>query len=224
MHRLSISALSLALACVLLACAGLAGCKSASSPELEKGESLVSFAQIPADQYANTFQAARDVLRDRRFILDRVDAPQGILTSEPSQNPGLARPWNAMSGLAQAVEDVVQYQQRVVRVAFVPINESQSGNQVGLTNPDRNLLLTPAETVLQVRVSVERIERPGVRTSPDSVRLRSRTIDPTLEAAGVLPTYAFTVRDDEILARTLAQDILNRSKALTPSASAASTP
>ncbi|MBY0308331.1 MAG: hypothetical protein K2Q09_06290, partial [Phycisphaerales bacterium] len=82
------------------------------------GATALSGARIPAAEYAGAFQAARQTLRDYRFELDRVDAPQGVLTSAPRASPGLAKPWEVESGSA-AVDDLLSFQQRTVQVAFI---------------------------------------------------------------------------------------------------------
>lgn len=179
---------------------------------------------MPADQYALAFQAARDTLRDARYSLDRVDAPQGVLTSVPKSEPGLAKPWEAHSGTQAAVDDFLQYQQRTVQVAFItgqPPQHKPGDAILPLTNPDRDLTVEPAETTMLVRVVVQRIERDGQRVSADSVRVTRQAVDPELKAKGFWPSYLVQVDDDSVLAASLLQEIVARMQRTAPPAPAA---
>jgi hypothetical protein len=164
--------------------------------------------EVSAAGYADAFEAARDVLRERRWLLERVDAPQGVLTTQPRSEPGLARPWDAPPGLDQATEDLLHRQQRVVRIAFV--TRGMSDDHFPATDPQRDLLDEPVDTVMRVHVGVERIERPGQRVPVDAIRLASRTIDPELEAQGLLPRYVVELREDPRLGSDIEREIAAR--------------
>ena len=51
------------------------------------------FATAPGG-YAAAFDAAREVLREFRFELERVDARSGIITTRPKATAGLATLWD----------------------------------------------------------------------------------------------------------------------------------
>jgi hypothetical protein len=174
-------------------------------------------AAVPASDYARTFQLAQAELRERRFAFDRVDAPQGILTTLPKEEPGLAKPWEAPPGLDQATEDLLTHQRRLVQVVFVPASQDapapaslQDKAKQVMVDPDRDLIEQPTDLRMVVRVLVERIERPGLRVSPDSVRLASQTIDPQVEGAGLWPRFSRVVREDDRLAGEILRDIQQR--------------
>jgi hypothetical protein len=186
----------------------LGGC--ASQPP-----TALSGAHIPADRYAQTFQAARETLRDHRFGLDRVDAPQGVLTTASRASAGAAKPWEAESGSGAAVDDLLSYQDRTVQVAFVtgPAPTRQSGTPViPLSDPDRDLVTDPRETTMLVRVTIHRVERPGRRISMDSVRVGRQASDPALVQDGLWPSYLVEEADDDVLAAQLLRAILARSE------------
>lgn len=174
-------------------------------------------AAVSADGYARAFQSAQEELRQRRFAFDRVDAPQGILTTLAKDEPGLAKPWEAPPGLDQAAEDLLTHQRRLVQVLFVPAGQeqqsttsaAQQASQI-LVDPDRDLIEQPVDVRMVVRVYVERLERPGLRVSPDSVRLSSQTIDPQVEGAGLWPRFSRVVREDDRLAGEILRGIQQR--------------
>lgn len=94
------------LACVLGGCAGPAG---------------DSFVLSEAD-YPGTFDAARRELVARGFVLERVDADAGVISTRPKPSAGLATPWDReQSSAAQEFDDLLHRQRRTVRVTFEPV-------------------------------------------------------------------------------------------------------
>lgn len=158
-------------------------------------------AEIPAERYGATFDAARDVLRGRRFDLARVDSGAGVLTTQPSVSAGLFTPWSRdQQTFDDELDDTLNRQQRTVRVEFEPI-ESQGPESV------RDLVARPTPTRLEVRVTVERQHRAGQQPQPASMTMSGRWVDPALERRG-LNEYAVTMRRDEALERQLIDEIL----------------
>ncbi len=200
-----------AVSALALAAALFGGCASQDS-------SALTGAQIPADRYASTFQAARDVLREFRYAEERIDAQQGVITSLPRSQPGIAKPWEARSGAAAAWEDLANYQQRTVRISFVTGERAPGGKVIAPTDPDRDLAAQPQETTLLVRVVVERVERDGRRVGADSVRVERQAINPALLEQGKWPRTLVQVEDDTVLAGDLLRAIVSRGGA--PSAPA----
>lgn len=141
----------------LSACATREGPSQTSIPGLEDQAS-----------YEAAFQAARDELRDRGYLLDRVDAAAGVITTQRSGVPG-------------GVGDVLNRQRHYVRVTFSP--------------PGGEVVEAGSRTV-DVRVITERVSRPGWRVPPASVRLSSTTADPSLDDRGLRPVYAVPIEDD----------------------------
>lgn len=146
---------------------------------------------LEGGQYVGTFQAARDVLRDERFVLDRVDARAGVLSTQP--NPGMLR----------GGDDVIDRLQRVVRVEFAPL---------GIVPPsaDADLREALGPVVMRVRVVIERVYYPGWRPSTTSARLGSRHIDDELVKNEQQPLYAAAAREDEAYASEIAAKIMRR--------------
>jgi len=173
----------------LLAACVLGGCSS-SSP--------VQTFEIPAGQYAAAFDATRDVLRDRRFVLDRVDAGEGVVTSLPKPTSGLATPWDAdQSAFADEVEDLVHAQQRRVRVSFV----SQAGDGTDFSN---------AACVGRVDVVLERMHLVGWQPSGKAILHSGFATDPVAQAEGRAARYEVPIARDDALAARIARDIRDR--------------
>src|SRR5690606_38676825 len=118
---------------------------------------------IGPGEYAAAFNAARDVLRDARFEIDRVDARAGVITTVPKTTT-----WRDL-------EDVLNRHGRRVRVSFDPAGEAAEPDTI------RDLLTEePGELVMRVRVVVEREQRPGWRLESSAAHLSTRAGDPAL--------------------------------------------
>lgn len=151
--------------------AGMASCASqqqAAAPEVRSA-------------YEATFDAARDVLREEGFELQRIDALAGVITTRPRESSGLATPWiNDGPGALTGVEGMLHHQRRQ---ALVTIGRGD-------------------EASLDVRVVVERIERPGRRIDSASLRSSSRYVDEEWARRGLQPATAAPIaRDPEHEAR-----------------------
>lgn len=141
--------------------------------------------------YEKTFDAARLVLREQRFTLDRVDAQAGVITTTSQPAAGLIAPWETTQSSAEdEVEDLLHQQGRRVRVEFV---ENEGG--------------APVRGV--VTVAVERTQSAHVRPS-QIVGLTTQTFDPQAEARGQSGVYTVVVRRDDALAARLAKLIEQR--------------
>lgn len=152
--------------------------------------------EIAGVTYARVFDAARETLMDYRFAINRVDAARGLLTTHPKRTAGLASPWDReQSSLRQEWEDLVNQQQREVRVNFVDI-----GDRAGADDAVR----------LRVRVLVTRAHRPHWRVEPESVRLsthaRSRDVLGSFEPG----SFDEQIGHDAALAERLARSIARR--------------
>jgi len=159
--------------------------------------------EVPAERYGATFDAARDVLRERRFDLARVDSSAGVLTTEPSVSAGLFTPWSRdQQTLDDELDDMLNRQQRTVRVEFSPVEP------LGSEGPG-DMVANPLRTKMEVRVTVERQHRTGQQPQPASNSMNSRWSDPALGRRG-LRDYAVTMRRDEALERALLDEILDR--------------
>ena len=171
--------------------AWLGGCASGGATELAIGPG----------EYAVAFDAARDVLRDARFEIDRVDARAGVITTAPKTTT-----WRDL-------EDVLNRHGRRVRVSFEPAGEPVGGEagEAAEGNTIRDLLTEePGELVMRVRGVVEREQRPGWRLESSAAHLSTRAEDPALVRRGMEPGYTVAVREDAALGGELAQRIAKR--------------
>lgn len=173
---------------IVAAVAGLwalwgAGCSTAPAGGVGPGEpATVAFADYPA-----AFDAARAVLGEYRFVLDRVDAARGVITTYPKPTAGLATPWDReQSSLAEEGQDLAHQHERVCRVVFEPEGA-----------PER----------ARIEVSVLRTHRPGWRVETDALRLSTHAVDPVARRAGIGAEFAEVVRTDPALERRLAARI-----------------
>jgi len=169
---------------------------------------------LDAARYADAFDATREVLRDFRFELERVDAQSGVVSTAPKPTAGLATPWDAeQTSLAGEVEDFTQSNARSVRVTFEPASPSApapSRSQAAPGPPPADLRRAEGELIVTVRVVVERTVRPGTRIDPRAIGLTSRAEDPELLARGMWPQFTVAVERDPGLEALLARSIQRR--------------
>lgn len=190
-------------AALLTVTAGLAGCATRGPTELA----------VEPGSYAATFDAARHVLREARFDLERVDARGGVLTTAAKPTAGLATPWDAEQQTAgQEVEDLLQHQQRRVRITFESAGgEAGAGeSQADGAGAEADLLDEPRKTTMRVRVVIERINRPNWRVDSSSIRLSSYAWDPALAEREMQPRYETAIAEDADCARRLVELIRAR--------------
>ncbi len=174
----------------LCALVGVASCTSSPA---------VTELRVTADEYPRAFQAAKDVLRNASFELDRVDASAGIITTVPRPWAGFMTPWVPhATGGRSALEGFAQNERRVARVRFEP------SDQANAESSDR---------IARVEVDVEHVERPGRRVSVASARLTSQWTDPRLLNQGLQPSYAYSSAADPDLAARLLREVTDRMSA-----------
>lgn len=78
--------------CVLaLLCATQYGCVQTPGVRLESTQKLA--VTDPSEQADRLWNAAIDTLRQRRFVLDRVDRSAGVITTLPETSQHLTEPW-----------------------------------------------------------------------------------------------------------------------------------
>ena len=164
--------------------------------------------EIEAGGYAAAFIAAKDVLRDARFELDRVDARAGVMTTHAKLSAGFGTPWvpHTADG-GSAFEALINAEQRSVAVFFEPADASPDGIGDAWDRPLGDLRRHAGAIRGHVSVRVERFRRPGRRVHTTSVRLVSQWRDPELEGRGMQPGFVSPVRRDAKLATRLAQAI-----------------
>jgi len=170
---------------------GLGGCASNGPTEL---------AVEPGD-YSFAFDAARHVLRDARFELERVDARQGTITTASKPTAGLATPWDVeQQTIGQEMEDLIEHQQRKVRITFEPAGGAAASD----------LIDDPKPTVMRVRVVIERVNRPNWRVDSTSIRLSTYAWDPALGEREMQPRYDVAIAEDSEFAARLVGQIKSR--------------
>ena len=172
-------------------------------------------------RYAEAFDAAREVLRAARFEIDRVDAAAGAISTEPKRSSGLAMPWDRdQSSFGQEIEDLVNHQQRVVRVTFEPEGSGApgGGGQVGEGPAAADLRGHEGPMVARVHVVIERERRPGWRVESVSIGSSSFTRDPALGPRGMLGSYWVPVARDPGLEGRIAARIAERLRGAGPPA------
>ena len=136
---------------------------------------------VPEGAYSVAFDGAKDMLREMRFELDRVDARAGVITTHPKASAGFATPWDVeQSTLRQEWSDLLNRHFRIVRIEFTPALGAQRAELGSPTAPqgaDPDLREHSGPMRATVRVSLERLSRPGWRPSTASIGLSSFAVD-----------------------------------------------
>ncbi len=153
---------------------------------------------LEAGEYARAFDQARNELRELGFVLDRVDAQAGVITTLPKGTGGLATPWDReQSGLDDRGEDAVHRHRRIVRIEFAP-----AGGAPGAAE-GRDLRTEAGPIEGQVSATVYRVQQPGWRVNPQAILNSSYSRDPQLDERG-MSAYGVAVRQDDALAKYVA--------------------
>ena len=198
----------------LLASAALVGCASRTpAPERPLADGSVN---IPPGHFLEAFDAAREVLRDYRFDLDRIDARAGVISTTPKPTVGLASPWDAeQQSLRQEWEDLTNQQRRVVRVVFEPASAAVARDrapvpQVAPGPPPQDLRDTTEPVTVRFEAVVERIHRPHWRVQTESIRNSTFATEPALRQRGMQPSYAVARDRDRAFEAALAEALRKR--------------
>ncbi len=186
----------------------LAGCASR--------QPMPATFHVPAGQYADAFDAARDRLRSMRFELDRVDARAGVITTRPKHSAGFASPWDReQSTFTQEWEDLANEQYRTVRILFQPAQPTHAEPSPGESTPAppvparstaADLRSFTGDLAGTVVVVIERKSRPLWRIDPTGVRLSTFSRDPIGGSPRVLVPIARDQRLEGRLAKRFGRD------------------
>ncbi|MEO0511474.1 MAG: hypothetical protein AAF108_01065 [Planctomycetota bacterium] len=122
---------------------------------------------VPPGAYADAFRAVTRRLSRDGWMLDRIDAGAGEISTGPRRGAGLLTPFTRLgASLGDEVRETVQGTERRVRVSFrTPEGYPPSANPLG-------------PMTARVDVLLSRVIRPGRRLSPVSIRLSSVARDP----------------------------------------------
>lgn len=186
--------------------ATLGGCAAgqARSPQVD----------FDASEYPRVFDAARLALRDNGFEIDRVDAAAGVITTRPKPTAGLATFWDPeQSSLVQEWEDLANHQRRRVTISFEPraaIPLEPARDQAASGPPPEDRRESTGPMIARVQVVMERVNRPGWRLDPTSVRAASTTRDPALDPRRMQPAFDVPTTQDPHLAGRIATMIQRR--------------
>jgi hypothetical protein len=160
-------------------------------------------------QYGAAFEAAKHVLRDQQFDIERVDARAGVITTAPHPTAGLLTPWDTQqTSLGQEIEDAVHNQQRTVRITFEP--QQPPAPSPGAEAPPPDLTEFQAPLTMRVRVIQDRLYRPLWRIDTTSIRISTHAFDPDLARRQMQPEYAVAMSEDRQLAARITLRISER--------------
>ncbi|PHQ82821.1 MAG: hypothetical protein COB69_00575 [Phycisphaera sp.] len=171
---------------------------------------------IEVGGYDAAFNQTRQELTSLGFILDRVDARAGVLTTKPLSSGGLATPWDRQqTSLNSEIADLAHKQKRVVRVTFVPesavdrLPSDKAGSQIAGTQAVRSTIDVSQDERLVgvVVVTIERLYRPYWRPSTVSVSSSSHTRDPSLGSRGMYRSFSVVTQRDHALEEKLASRV-----------------
>lgn len=167
--------------------------------------------EVPSGGYAPAFEAAKQVLIDARFELDRVDARSGVITTRPKETSGLATPWDTeQSSFGQELEDLLNRQYRRVRLTFEPATPAGPAPPAPTDEPGPDLRDHQGPITAIATVSLERLHRPGWRIETTSIRQSSTYYNPEWGIDGIWPQYTVPFAQDHRLAARLTQRIRKR--------------
>jgi hypothetical protein len=174
---------------------GLCGCVSSSGGGHDGASGIADasgLVEIEGASYDEVFAAARQVLGEYRFGINRVDATRGVITSYAKRTEGLGSFWDReQSSLSQEWEDLANQQERTVRIEFGLDDDSEVVRA-------------------RVRVYIERVHRPNWRVESESLRLS--TFARSRDSYGAFEPSEFRepIGQDPLFADRLANEIHRR--------------
>ena len=162
---------------------------------------------IQPTEYDPTYHAARNVLRDAGFRLDRSDHRFGVVTTHPKDSPTAVEPFHTDNTTAyQAWQSTVSHLRRTVRVSLETPPDSADPHADPKADP-------PDSYLLRVEVLIERRQMPTRRLTGSIGRNMFVTLDevPTeLAQRGIAAGYWQPIGRDALLERRLLARITQR--------------
>lgn len=169
----------------------------AKQPDREVKRAETTTFAVEAGGYAAAFDRAKRVLRDAGFILERVDAWSGVITTRPKGTAGLATIWDEEQlTVSQELDDLFNRHRRVVRITFRP-GTTASTSIAGETATDLRALAGPFTGF--VHVTLERLDQPGWRLDTNSIRASTYCSDPAKILRSMEPQYVVASAEDRLL-------------------------
>lgn len=201
MARAAITASALVMLAAGLGCqskAPAAGAETAAETTSTAAAEPAPTLTVAPGAYAQAFEAAKRALRDVGFLLERVDAQAGVITTQPNDSIGVFAPWDPVqSGVDQELDDAMHRQNRVVRVEFAPAGAAPSS-----IDANTDLRQSSESLAMRVQASVNRTYYPGRRINTGHILYSTRTYDPALGARN-MTSYSVAIEQDSRLAQRI---------------------
>ncbi len=181
-------------------------------PDYESQTAQVDEPLVSAEQYDAAFEAAQETLRRLGFLLERVDARAGVITTRPKTTGGLATLWHReQATLGAEFEDALHRQRRTVRIEFAPETPPTGQAPPSSVSPaaEAPTDVPASPTRLRVRVILERMNRPLHRIDTDSITSSTYAVDPYLPGRGTERDYAVPFAEDRELAQWIVDEIVD---------------
>ncbi len=172
-----------------------------------------------ASSYPAVFDATREEIRVARFELNRVDARNGVISTELKETGGLATPRDSeQQTLGQEWQDLLNDQLREVRVWFRPVGGvggvgAESAREADEVEPGADLREMASGTVAMeatVEVILHRRRQPGWQVETESIRRSGKYTTPEFGRRQMYAGSTTPIRRDDDFARELTQRIMKR--------------
>lgn len=144
---------------------------------------------VSAEDYPGAFDAARDALRRAGFVLDRVDAAAGVITTEP-----LSGVEGMKSSLLRASGGATLHRTAWRARAVFALDPGGAGGAGGAGSAEgaEDLRVAPGPRTLRFEVAELREYRPSRRIDTTSVAFAWDYSDRVLEGRGMEPSFQVT--------------------------------
>ena len=184
---------------------------------------------LNSNNYNQTFDSTKNTLRNAGYQLDRVDRRFGIITSQPVVAGSILEPWRDITATPeQALDSTLNFEHRIIRIAFIPASGTSASTQSTNTSPPQNPALAQIQPTtaqantdlstytgtirLDVQAIIERAHQPGRQIESTSLRRSSYTIDPSLAERGIPRKFWEVVARDPYQEQYLMKKIVKQSQ------------
>ncbi|MBI1372819.1 MAG: hypothetical protein GC159_08675 [Phycisphaera sp.] len=159
---------------------------------------------IGTNEYDQVFDATVDVLRDKRYVVDRKDRRFGVVTTEPRIAASVFEPWYDDNSTGhQVAEASLNHERRTIRVEIQPVKAADDSGAI----TDRYQLF--------VQVDMDRRHNPpqtlnSAALGRMSIQQSRRINRPLLTERGIEKVEWSPIGRDELLEQRLVEEILHR--------------